>query len=49
MKEKRKRQFEERPKLALQNDFEEQLQQAADNEVLAAQLELESDSGEGRS
>lgn len=38
--ERDKRQFEER-KLALQNDFEEQLQQAADNEVLAAQLELE--------
>ena len=38
--EREKRQFEER-KLALQNDFEERLQQAADNEVLAAQLELE--------
>ena len=38
--ERDKRQFEER-KLALQNNFEESLQQAADNEVLAAQLELE--------
>ena len=38
--ERQKRQFEER-RLALQNDFEERLQQAADNEVLAAQLELE--------
>jgi hypothetical protein len=38
--ERDKRQFEEK-KLAIQNDFEERLQQAADNEVLAAQLELE--------
>lgn len=38
--EKQTRQFNER-KLALQNDFEERLQQAADNEILAAQLELE--------
>lgn len=38
--EKRTRQFNER-KLAIQNDFEERLQQAADNEILAAQLELE--------
>ena len=40
LRAERQTDFEER-RLALQNDFEERLQQAADNEVLAAQLELE--------